>query len=61
MLPVILRNVYMGSENGDEKETFREKQPYHLYLSDIYIQGVPPGHKHLNIGRIKLDSSITFI
>jgi hypothetical protein len=25
------------------------------------IQGIPPGHEHLNIGRIKLHSSMTFI
>jgi hypothetical protein len=26
-----------------------------------WIQGVPPGHEHLNIGRIKLYSSMTFV
>jgi hypothetical protein len=25
------------------------------------LQSVPPGHEHLNIGRIKLHSSMTFI
>jgi hypothetical protein len=25
------------------------------------LQGVPPEHEHLNIGRIKLHSSMTFI
>jgi hypothetical protein len=27
----------------------------------IEIQGVPPGHEHFNIGRIKLRSSMTVI
>jgi hypothetical protein len=27
----------------------------------LILQGVPPGHEHLNIGRIKLHSSMTFI
>jgi hypothetical protein len=27
----------------------------------IHVQGVPPGHEHLNIGRIKLHSSMTLI
>jgi hypothetical protein len=25
------------------------------------VQGVPPGHEHLNIGRIKFHSSMTFV
>jgi hypothetical protein len=36
-----------------------------LWISDpafpTQIQGVPPGHQDLNIGRIKLHSSMTFI
>jgi hypothetical protein len=27
----------------------------------LKVQGVPPGHQHLNIGRIELHSSMTFI
>jgi hypothetical protein len=30
-------------------------------LTQFFMQGVPPGHDHLNIGRIKLHSSMTFI
>jgi hypothetical protein len=29
--------------------------------SKSHVQGVPPGHEHLNIGRIKLHSSMPFI
>jgi hypothetical protein len=30
-------------------------------IVQLIVQGVPPGHEHLNIGRIKLHSSMTFI
>jgi hypothetical protein len=34
------------------------REPRHLGYK---VQGVPPGHEHLNIGKIKLHSSMTFI
>jgi hypothetical protein len=33
----------------------------HIFQVLDVLQGVPPGHEHLNIGRIKLHSSMTFI
>jgi hypothetical protein len=30
-------------------------------VDESIVQGVPPGHEHLNIGRVKLCSLMTFI
>jgi hypothetical protein len=38
-----------------------QPSPVGWFWNQTNVQGVPPGHKHLNIGTIKLHSSMTFI
>jgi hypothetical protein len=45
--------------------TIRSSSPpiglWPLLIDPLYIQGVTPGHEYLNISKIKIHSSLTFI
>jgi hypothetical protein len=43
------------------KMLFDKKAEITARVLQRVLEGVPPGHKHLNIGRIKLHSSMTLI
>jgi hypothetical protein len=47
--------------NKECQEYFGEFNELSTILGSRKMQGVPPAHEHLNIGKIKLHSSTTFI